>query len=150
MDHCILILIYINIVSDDMVSSMPSGLPSGTLSQKSYLAPPPPGRGRTGTAKSSSTSSSTRSRPVTVAGLRLDLPVDDEDYLVPSPQSPFQSAPPVATPSGNNNNNNNAYMDLISGPNSKGSNSHQPSKAEKTMFPYPPPQGYFLTGNISK
>ena len=70
--------------------------------------------------------------PGTTNGLNLDLPVDDEDYLMPSPQSPFTGQP------GNNNNHvTNTYMDLLSDP--KGS----------SMFQYPPPQSYFLTGNFN-
>lgn len=115
-------------------------------------------------------------RSVNVPGLRFNLPVDDDDYLMPSPQSPLHgmAQPPgsggggpnshhhhgVTTPT--NNNVNSAYMDLISDPagggnNNKGSNSGSSSSqnggsssatAATTMFPYPPPQGYFLTGNI--
>ena len=70
--------------------------------------------------------------PGTVNGLSLDLPVDDEDYLMPSPQSPFH----VMSPHANNNNHvTNTYMDLLSDP-----------KGSSNMFQYPPPQNYFLTG----
>ena len=31
-----------------------------------------------------------RRNQVNIKGLRVDLPLDDEDYLVPSPQSPQQ------------------------------------------------------------
>ena len=48
--------------------------------------------------------------PVTVAGLRLDLPLDDEDYLMPSPQSPMQFNNNPAPGGGHGN----PYMDLIS------------------------------------
>jgi hypothetical protein len=52
-----------------------SHLPNGTIhSQKSHRP---------------STSMAPRP-PATTNGLSLDLPVDDEDYLMPSPQSPFQ------------------------------------------------------------
>ena len=79
-----------------------------------------------------------------------ELPVDEEDYLVPSPQSPH-----VPTPT-NNNVNVNPYMDLID-PNSPSARSNKGSSSgnaavrsqSSTMFPYPPPQGYFLTGNAS-
>ena len=108
---------FVPTVDDDQidggdVSHLPNG---GTIhSQKSQrtscMAPRPPG---------------------TTNGLNLDLPVDDEDYLMPSPQSPFTGQP------GNNNNHvTNTYMDLLSDP--KGS----------SMFQYPPPQSYFLTGNL--
>ena len=98
-------------------------------------------------------------RPVTVAGLRFNLPVDDDDYLMPSPQSPLHgmAQPPgsggggprmggITTPT--NNNVNSAYMDLISDPSNKGSNAASASQNGQTMFPYPPPQGYFLTGKL--
>merc|ERR1712088_1068176 len=61
-------------------------------------------------------------RPPNVA-----LPLDNEDYLVPSPQSP-----PPATPN-TLNNNKNPYMDLISEP-----------KSSSGMFLYPPPHGYVI------
>lgn len=79
-----------------------------------------------------------------MAGLRLDLPVDDEDYLVPSPQSPVNKVnTPNSLVSNGNNNVVNPYMDLLSADAaSKGGNGQQ----QQTMFPYPPPQGYFLTG----
>jgi hypothetical protein len=66
---------------------------------------------------------SNKPRPPNVA-----LPVDADDYLVPSPQSP-----PPATPNTINNNMKmhiNPYMDLISD-NGGG------------MFIYPPPHGYY-------
>ena len=66
-----------------------------------------------------------KTRPPNVA-----LPMDAEDYLVPSPQSPTP-----ATPSSVNNNNKNTYMDLISETGKQGSG----------MFIYPP-SGYFLPG----
>jgi len=72
--------------------------------------------------------------PGTVNGLSLDLPVDDEDYLMPSPQSPMHM---TSHSSNNNNHVTNGYMDLLSDP--KGS----------SMFQYPPPTNYFLTGTIS-
>merc|ERR1719430_2674576 len=61
-------------------------------------------------------------RPPNVA-----LPLDNEDYLVPSPQSP-----PPATPNSLNNNKN-PYMDLISD-----------GKSSSGMFIYPPPHGYVI------
>lgn len=61
-------------------------------------------------------------RPPNVA-----LPLDNEDYLVPSPQSP-----PPATPNSLNNNKN-PYMDLISD-----------GKSSSGMFIYPPPHGYII------
>ncbi|QQP57186.1 Receptor protein-tyrosine kinase, partial [Caligus rogercresseyi] len=73
---------------------------------------------------SSSNVNSTLSRRH-VNGLRLNLPVDDEEYLVPSPHSPHSANAPTShqqsntTPSNNNNlinNKNNPYMDLISDP----------------------------------
>ena len=57
------------------------------------------------------------------------LPLDNEDYLVPSPQSP-----PPATPNSLNNNKN-PYMDLISD-----------GKSSSGMFIYPPPHGYIIPG----
>jgi len=74
-----------------------------------------------------------KTRPPNVA-----LPVDSEDYLVPSPQSP----PPTALSNHSNpaqvtpntlNNNKNPYMDLISDP-----------KQQSGMFVYPPPHGYYI------
>ena len=81
-----------------------------------------------------------------------ELPVDEEDYLVPSPQSPH-----VPTPT---NINVNPYMDLLGGNGDPNSPSARSAKApssgtagvrsqSNTMFPYPPPQGFFLTGNAS-
>jgi hypothetical protein len=100
-----------NISEDDQCDGV-SHMPNGTIhSQKSHrtstMGPRPPG---------------------TVNGLSLDLPVDDEDYLMPSPQSPFHVA-------NNNNHVTNTYMDLLSDP-----------KGSSNMFQYPPPQNYFLTG----
>jgi hypothetical protein len=87
-----------------------------------------PGGGGGGTMYTNrpSTSSSRKPRPPNVA-----LPVDADDYLVPSPQSP-----PPATPNTINNNmkmHMNPYMDLISDNGSKGGG----------MFIYPPPHGYY-------
>merc|ERR550539_498308 len=65
-----------------------------------------------------------KTRPPNVA-----LPMDAEDYLVPSPQSPTPATPSSV----NNNNKNNTYMDLISETGKQGSG----------MFIYPP-TGYFL------
>ena len=45
-------------------------------------------------------SDSTKTREATVGNLKLDLPVDDDDYLMPSPQ---------------NNQNASTYLDLIGG-----------------------------------
>ena len=56
-----------------------------------------------------------KTRPPNVA-----LPLDAEDYLVPSPQSP-----PPATPTSINNNHKNTYMDLISEPGKQGPGSAQ-------------------------
>ncbi len=143
------------------------------LSQKS-LGPPPPGKNAvtgavmasgsntaTTTTRSSAgsggTSSSGGRRRVNVAGLRLDLPVDDEDYLVPSPQSPpnlLQPGSGQPNPLGNNNNIGSGstapYMDLLSADpvTSTAKGSHQ--QPQQTMFPYPPPQGYFLTGKKAR
>jgi len=74
------------------------------------------------------TAGRTKPRPPNVA-----LPLDAEDYLVPSPQSP-----PPATPNSLNNNKN-PYMDLISDGKSVNSG----------MFVYPPPHGYTIAGNLS-
>jgi hypothetical protein len=73
----------------------------------------------------------TSRRPI-ATGLRFNLPLDEEDYLMPSAQS-LKTTP---------TNNNNPYMDLISSDQAKGSNTN-------TMFPYPPPQNYFLAGKES-
>jgi len=95
---------------------------------------------------SSGGSSSSGVRTSNVAGAAL--PVDDEDYLVPSPQARMQQQlqqqqhhPAVLTPT-----NNNAYMDLI-GMASEPQGSAKVANQQATMFPYPPPQGYFLTDN---
>jgi len=58
------------------------------------------------------------------------LPVDSEDYLMPSPQSPPPATPNTINSSmhASNNNNKNPYMDLISD--------------KPGMFVYPPPHGY--------
>ena len=66
----------------------------------------------------------------------VTLPLDAEDYLVPSPQSP-----PPATPNSINNNHKNAYMDLIS--DKPGQNSGHSGQG---MFQYPPPHSYFVPG----
>ena len=71
-----------------------------------------------------------KTRPPNVA-----LPLDADEYLVPSPQSP-----PPATPNSINNNVKNTYMDLIS----DGS-----SQQNSGMFVYPPPQSYFAPGNTA-
>ena len=77
-----------------------------------------------------------RRPPLTVAGLRFNLPVDDDDYLMPSPQSPLHGMAAPGSGGGGprhhqhghinttptNNNMNSAYMDLISDPSNKGSN----------------------------
>lgn len=49
-------------------------------------------------------SDGTKSRQANVGNLKLDLPVDDDDYLMPSPQ---------------NNKNSTAYLDVVGDPNSK-------------------------------
>ena len=83
--------------------------------------------------------------PVTVAGLRLDLPLDDEDYLMPSPQSPMQFNNNPAPGGGHGN----PYMDLISettpaqpgsGGGFGGGGGSGSGKASHggTMFVYPP------------
>ncbi len=137
----------------------------------------------TASASSASTTTANGNSRVDVNGVKMDLPVDDEDYLVPSPQSPFhmqqqqhfhpkyqqmqqqqqgqfpfhpqqqqqqQHFRQQRTPT---NNNTNPYMDLIGDPSvaaagvAKGSNSASSThKPGQTMFQYPPPQGYFLTG----
>jgi hypothetical protein len=97
-------------LSEDDTTDCMSGHPSGTM----Y------------TTRASTSSSSRKPRPPNVA-----LPVDAEDYLVPSPQSP-----PPPTPNTINNNMKmhiNPYMDLISDNGSKGGG----------MFIYPPPHGYY-------
>ena len=75
-----------------------------------------------------------KTRPPNVA-----LPLDAEDYLVPSPQSP-----PPATPTSINNNHKNTYMDLISEPGKQGPGSAQGPASG--MFIYPPPHSYFAPG----
>ena len=80
--------------------------------------------------------------PVTVAGLKLDLPLDDEDYLMPSPQSPMQFNNPMQQQQMHQQQHVNPYMDLIAEP----PNSANGLKNTGTMFVYPPqPQqdGYF-------
>lgn len=47
---------------------------------------------------------SIKSKQAQVGNLRLDLPVDDDDYLMPSPQ---------------NNKSSTAYLDVVSDPNAK-------------------------------
>merc|ERR1719232_495028 len=63
------------------------------------------------------------------------LPLDNEDYLVPSPQSP-----PPATPNSLNNNPKNTYMDLIS---EAGAKNGVSGTGGSGMFIYPPPHSYF-------
>ena len=51
--------------------------------------------GRAGSSKhvnaaGGGTATAARRNQVNIKGLRVDLPLDDEDYLVPSPQSPQQ------------------------------------------------------------
>lgn len=75
-----------------------------------------------------------KTRPPNVA-----LPLDNEDYLVPSPQSP-----PPATPNSINNNTKNTYMDLISEAGTVTKNGV--SGAGSGMFIYPPPHSYFAPG----
>jgi hypothetical protein len=149
---------------DDQVSSMPNGHhlgPHATLhSQHSLAHQSRMVGGHVGSTAGigAGTNGSGRKR-VNVAGLRLELPLDDEDYLVPSPQSPFQPQqqqqqqqqhqlqqqqhhlPPVNTPT----NNNNPYMDLINDPG--GPLGSATKGSDTTMFPYPPPSAYFLAGN---
>jgi len=116
---------------EDESDCLPGGAGIGGVGWTSSRPPPAP---------SSSSATGPRAhkpRPPNVA-----LPVDAEDYLVPSPQSP-----PPATPNtmNNNNNNKNPYMDLISdkpssgGGMSVGSGGGGPSSG---MFVYPPPHGY--------
>eukprot|EP00094_Tigriopus_californicus_P003834 TCALIF_03690-PA protein Name:"Similar to Egfr Epidermal growth factor receptor (Drosophila melanogaster)" AED:0.16 eAED:0.16 QI:552/0.71/0.75/1/0.71/0.75/8/642/992 len=133
---------------DDNASSMPNGYPSANTlhSQKSL--------------SHQGMNTASRRGMAAAAGLRLELPVDEEDYLVPSPQSPAANSaqgPNNHTPTLNNNVN--AYMDLLSGgsaENGNGKSASNPSNStntntsnSNTMFPYPPPQGYFLTDNPS-
>ena len=77
-----------------------------------------------------------KTRPPNVA-----LPLDAEDYLVPSPQSP-----PPATPTSINNNNKNTYMDLISEPGKSVTGSSSGQAGSSGMFIYPPPHSYFVPG----
>ena len=84
-----------------------SGYPSGSMYNTTRS-----------TATSRSNGRQHKPRPPNVA-----LPVDSDDYLVPSPQSP-----PPATPN-TINNNKNPYMDLI-------------SDGKSGMFVYPPPYPY--------
>ena len=109
------------IAEDDQIdgNGVVSQMPNGTLhSHKSAHA-----QHRLSAAMAAAHQAHTGPRPPgTVAGLKLDLPLDDEDYLVPSPQSPFttatqSSAPPIVnvnTLANMNNNTHNAYMDLLS------------------------------------
>merc|ERR1719211_117549 len=103
--------------------------------------------------------------PVTVAGLKLDLPLDDEDYLMPSPQSPmFQQSTRGSSTTRTNGNTGtgsrisppaNTYMDLISdvpvNANHNGplSSAASVKSSSVNMFQYPPPQDYFLTDTPS-
>ena len=80
----------------------------------------------------STRSNSTHPRPpVTLTGLNFNMPVDDEQYLIPSSSSPHSKNTPT--------NNNNPYMELVGDT----SQSQQPM----TMFQYPPPQSYFTCDN---
>jgi len=89
---------------------MPSGGHAATLHSHKSLAD----RSRMGSSKQINTMrDNPRRNQVNIKGLRVDLPLDDEDYLVPSPQSPQQQLPAANTPT---NNNCNAYMDLIADP----------------------------------
>ena len=133
---------------NQLVSSMPSGGHATTLHSHKSLAD----RSRAAAAGSSKhinaagmATAVARRNQVNIKGLRVDLPLDDEDYLVPSPQSPQQQLPTANTPT---NNNCNAYMDLIADP-GPALNSASSVKGSDTMFPYPPP-GYFLAGKKSK
>ncbi|XP_059088184.1 epidermal growth factor receptor-like isoform X2 [Tigriopus californicus] len=138
----------LKLLEDDNASSMPNGYPSANTlhSQKSL--------------SHQGMNTASRRGMAAAAGLRLELPVDEEDYLVPSPQSPAANSaqgPNNHTPTLNNNVN--AYMDLLSGgsaENGNGKSASNPSNStntntsnSNTMFPYPPPQGYFLTDNPS-
>ncbi|XP_040565230.1 epidermal growth factor receptor isoform X1 [Lepeophtheirus salmonis] len=122
----------LKLLEDDNVDSMPNPSTSTLQHNNSHKSTLPLG------STSNVNSNNTLSRRQ-VNGLRLNLPMDDEEYLVPSPHSPHSAAAAAqqsnTTPNNNINNNTNAYMDLISDP------------KNPTMFPYPPPQGYFLTDN---
>ena len=69
--------------------------------------------------------------PQTLTGVRFDMPVDDEQYLIPSSSSPHSKNTPT------NNNINNPYMELV------------PQQQAPSVFQYPPPQGLYLTDNPS-
>ena len=78
---------------NQLVSSMPSGGHAAATmhSHKSLAA-------RAGSSKhvnaagggGGTAGTAARRNQVNIKGLRVDLPLDDEDYLVPSPQSPQQ------------------------------------------------------------
>ena len=132
-----------------MVSSMPSGGHAATMhSHKSHGS-----RNTVGSSKQQiNAAGPMRRNQVNIKGLRVDLPLDDEDYLVPSPQSPQQQQQQQQQqhhPGTPTNNNCNAYMDLIADPAlGPAPNSASSRKGPDTMFPYPPP-GYFLTGKAN-
>ena len=71
--------------------------------------------------------------------------VDDENYLVPSPQSPEHQQANTPT-----SNNCKAYLDLNADPGAAPPRSASSVKGPDTMFQYPPPPGYLVGGaNIS-
>ena len=114
----IVILQYFNVFlisvcdeNDGTMSSMPTAPVHSILhSQRTSTIPRPP------------------AVPVTLTGLNYSMPVDDEQYLLPSSSSPHSKNTPT--------NNNNPYMELVGDTaNQNGFGGQQPP----SMFQYPPP-----------
>ena len=152
-------------VCDNGISSMPDGSTyhndNNSQGHRLHMAPGQTIGGSTISGLYSGNPNHPRP-PVTVAGLKLDLPLDDEDYLIPSPQSPmFQQSNGgstsnrtngIATTGSRRSPPANAYMDLISdlpsnrtNPNGPLSSAASVKSSSANMFQYPPPQDFFLT-----
>ena len=67
--------------------------------------------------------------PVTLTGLNYSMPVDDEQYLLPSSSSPHSKNTPT--------NNNNPYMELVG--DTTNQNGFGGQQQPPSMFQYPPP-----------
>ena len=152
----------LKLLEDDMCDNGISSMPDGSTIQSDNLAQGHRLHMAAGSSIISGLNSGVHPRPpVTVAGLKLDLPLDDEDYLMPSPQSPmFQQSTRGSSTTRTNGNTGtgsrisppaNAYMDLISdapsnsNPNGPLSSAASVKSNSANMFQYPPPQDYFLT-----
>ena len=152
----------LKLLEDDMCDNGISSMPDGSTIQSENIAQGHRLHMAPGSSVISGLNSNIHPRPpVTVAGLKLDLPLDDEDYLMPSPQSPMfqQSVRGSSTTRTNGHTGTgarisppvNTYMDLISDiPTNVNSNGPLSSAASvksssANMFQYPPPQDYFLT-----